>query len=147
MTDPTARVAFVFVALLVVCAALALTIGRRRHERNATRRALTFLFGCMMARFLIALLAYRERGSARARVLAALALIPAAGFIYIYVNGLRKTGPETAGEAIWWNDLRPVHAALWIAFAVAAFARSELAWTFLAADLALGLGAWFIERV
>ena len=37
----------------------------------------------------------------------------ALGFITIYVFGWRKTGLETMGAPIWWNDLRPLHGALY----------------------------------
>ena len=38
-------------------------------------------------------------------------------FLYLHVAGVRPRGPETCDDPIWWDRLRPVHAAL---FAVAA---------------------------
>ena len=70
------------------------------------------------------------------------AAVIASGFFLIYVNGWRKTGMETGGQRIWWNDLRPVHAALWFAFAVLALARQRKAWVVLLLDTLLGLAAF-----
>ena len=41
-----------------------------------------------------------------------LALLPATEFIYIYLTGSMKTGAESFGEKIWWNNLRPIHSIL-----------------------------------
>ncbi len=73
--------------------------------------------------------------------LGALALIPVAGWIYILATGSRQTGLE-AGGYIWWNNLRPVHAAFYAGFAIAAFAKNSNAYLFLVADVILGLMAW-----
>jgi drug/metabolite transporter (DMT)-like permease len=110
------------------------------------KRAAIFLVGCIGARLLLVLLAYhlarREPRALRAMALVAIAV--SIGFFFIWSNGLRKTGPETFGEPIWWNDLRPVHSALYAVFAVLAF-REETqrhAWAVLLADVAIGLWAW-----
>jgi hypothetical protein len=71
-----------------------------------------------------------------------LALLPAAGFFSIYAMGWRQTGVEVGGGRIWWNDLRPVHGALYLAFAVLALRRSALAYVPLALDVVVGLIAY-----
>jgi hypothetical protein len=71
-----------------------------------------------------------------------LALLPAFGFMYFYLSGTRKTGPEVFGRPIWWNDLRPVHAALYITFAINALQGNKDSWMFLAADVGIGLVAF-----
>ena len=68
-----------------------------------------------------------------------LALIPAIGFMYIYLTGTRKTGPETFGEKIWWNDLRPLHSILYFLFAYNAIIGNKNSWIFLLVDVLLGL--------
>jgi len=41
-------------------------------------------------------------------ILGYVAILPALGFLYLFVTGVRnKTG--AFGEKIWWNHLRPVH--------------------------------------
>ena len=74
----------------------------------------------------------------------ALALLPALGFIIIYFTGIRSTGAEVFGEKIWWNDLRIVHAMLYILFAIYAFQNKWFAWVPLGVDVAIGLGAFLI---
>ena len=106
------------------------------------KRMALFLIGCIGVRSLIAY------GAKVAPVwllpwLGYVALLPAAGFLWIWATGARQTGPEVFGGRIWWNALRPLHAAMYIAFAVAAIGwRSPHAWKFLAADVVLGLGAF-----
>ena len=76
----------------------------------------------------------------------AIALLPSAGFFLIYAMGWRRTGAEVGGGRIWWNDLRPVHGALYLAFAVLALRRSGLAYVPLAIDVLLGLSAYLVVR-
>jgi hypothetical protein len=105
------------------------------------QRTLLFLIGCIGVRSLFVYLAY----TASTTILpyyGYAALLPAIGFALIYAFGLRKTGLEVGGEQIWWNHLRPVHAAFYGAFAAAAIANKPWAWLFLLADVTLGLGAW-----
>lgn len=105
------------------------------------KRILLFLFGCMGARLGLAWLAYAGSPSV-VTALGYLALLPAAGFFAIYFLGLRKTGPEVFGDRIWWNDLRPLHGALYAAFAYAAITGKPYAWKILLADALIGLAAF-----
>ena len=94
-------------------------------------RVLLFLIGCMGIRSLFVYLAYSASPTILP-YLGALALLPAIGFTFIYLFDLRKTGPEVFGDTkIWWNHLRPVHALLYGAFAVAAISKAPFAWKFL----------------
>jgi hypothetical protein len=68
-----------------------------------------------------------------------LALLPAIGFLVIYSLGLRKSGAETFGAPIWWNDLRPLHGFLYLMFAWCAINGDRTAWLFLLVDVLLGL--------
>jgi hypothetical protein len=34
------------------------------------------------------------------------------GLFYFYFSGTRPKDPETFGDKIWWNDLRPIHGCL-----------------------------------
>jgi hypothetical protein len=68
-----------------------------------------------------------------------LALIPAIGFTYIFVTGSRTTGAEVFGDKIWWNNLRPVHAALYALFAYSAINKRTYSWIFLLIDVIIGL--------
>ena len=109
------------------------------------QRALLFLIGCIGVRSLFVYLAYTASQTILPYYGYA-ALLPAIGFAVIYAFGLRKTGAEVGGESIWWNDLRPIHAAFYSAFAAAAITNKPWAWMFLLADVVLGLGAWTVHH-
>ena len=110
-------------------------------------RALLFLLGCIGSRAAFAALAAKINTN-YLPYLGAIALIPVIGWIYILITGSRQTGLEAGDLAggtkgrIWWNHLRPVHAALWTGFAVTAIMKNKSAYLFLVADVILGLGAW-----
>ena len=116
---------------------------------SAATRALLFLVGCVGARAALAWAAYRcRRRAAVMRWMAAAAFAVAAGFLLIFALGLRRTGPEVCGGRIWWDGLRPVHAALYVAFAnLVVWGAAERAWVALAADAALGLAAFAAHRL
>ena len=79
---------------------------------NIQKRFLLFLFGCMGMRLFLVYIA-KNINTIYLPYLGYLALIPAFGFISIYLTGSRKTGPEVFGDQIWWNDLRPIHSLLY----------------------------------
>jgi hypothetical protein len=111
-----------------------------------TKRTLLFLFGCMGTRLAMVWVAYKY--PKLLRPLGFAALIPAIGFMYIYMNGLRKTGVEVFGERIWWNDLRPLHALLWGTFAYMAINNMhEHAWKVLLLDVSIGFTAYLQHRL
>jgi hypothetical protein len=111
---------------------------------NETKRIVLFLIGCMGARSLLVYLAYQK--STRLYVALFTALV-AIGFMYIFITGSRKTGPEVFGDRIWWNDLRPVHATLYVTAALMIWSDtySNDAWKVLLLDLFIGLFA-FINK-
>ena len=109
-------------------------------------RNLMFLIGCMGTRFGLALLAYKINPT-YLPYMGIVALGVAIGFALIYIKGWRKTGGEVRGSKIWWNALRPVHASLWFAFAIMAFAQNKHAWVPLLLDALLGLVAFTVNRI
>jgi len=109
-------------------------------------RVCLFLFGCMGARFGLTYLAWRLPVE-YLPYMGVPALVIAASFATIYIIGWRKTGPEVRGDRIWWNSLRPVHAALWFTFAVLAFAGHRDAWIVLLVDTLIGLGAFSVYHL
>ena len=107
------------------------------------KRILLFLIGCMGARFGLTALA---RNPANLQYMWMFTLPVALGFLYIYATGARKTGAETMGAPIWWNDLRPVHGALYLLFSAMAINRDPNAWKVLLFDTVLGLTAFLIHH-
>jgi hypothetical protein len=102
------------------------------------KRFLLFLVGCIGTRSLFAYVA-KNANVTILKYMGYLALLPAIGFIYIYLTGSRKTGGEVFGEKIWWNDLRPIHSLLYFLFAYNAIIGNKYAWKFLFADIVIGL--------
>ena len=102
------------------------------------KRILLFLFGCIFIRSLLVLLAIKIPKK-YLPVMGYAALIPAFGFSYIYLFGLRKTGPEVFGEKIWWNHLRPIHALLYFLFAYNAIKQRHDSYKYLLVDVIIGL--------
>ena len=108
---------------------------------NLQKRFFMFLIGCMGTRLLLVLIA-KTINTNYLTYLGYLALLPATGFMYIYVTGSRKTGPETLGEKIWWNDLRPIHSILYFLFAYNAIHGNKHSWIYLLVDVIIGLIAF-----
>ena len=113
--------------------------------KDLNQRVLMFLIGCIGLRSLFVVIA-KYINTRYLKYLGYLALLPATGFLYIYLTGSRKTGPETMGEKIWWNKLRPVHSLLYFLFAYAAINSNRQAWLYLLADVLLGLISFLIHH-
>ena len=75
-----------------------------------------------------------------------LAILPAIGFAYIYISGKRKTGGETFGQKIWWNNLRPLHSTLYFIFAYLALKKNNNAYIPLLLDVIIGLISFIIHH-
>jgi hypothetical protein len=111
---------------------------------NIHKRFLLFIFGCIGIRSLFAIIA-KNAPINYLKYMGYLALLPAIAFMYIYITGSRKTGPEVFGEKIWWNDLRPLHAVFYFLFAYnAILGDKSSAWIYLAVDVVFGLLSFLV---
>jgi hypothetical protein len=110
---------------------------------NIQKRILLFLIGCIGVRSLFVVIA-KYIDTKYLPYLGYLALLPAIGFMYIYLTGSRESGPETFGNKIWWNNLRPIHATLYCLFAYNAIIGNKKAWIYLLADVLFGLISFLI---
>jgi hypothetical protein len=110
---------------------------------NIQKRFLLFLFGCIGIRSLFVYIA-KNVNSQLLMYMGYLALVPAFGFIYIFLTGTRQTGAEVFGEKIWWNNLRPIHGALYFLFAYNAILGNKNAWVYLLIDVVIGLISFLI---
>jgi hypothetical protein len=108
----------------------------QKKMNNLQKRFLLFLIGCIGTRSLLVVIA---KNSKHLKYLGYAALVPAISFMYLYVTGSRKTGPEVFGDKIWWNDLRPVHSILYFLFAYNAIIGNKQAWIYLLVDVVFGL--------
>ena len=112
---------------------------------NIYKRYALFLVLCIGARIALAVLA-RFLPLNYLRIMGFLTLAPGLGFLWIFLTGARKTGPEVFGGKIWWNSLRPLHGLLYLAFSYLAITKERSAWQFLALDVFIGLVAFVNEH-
>jgi len=79
------------------------------------------------------------------KIMGFVALMPASGFLYIFLTKIRETGVEVFGDKIWWNNLRPIHSILYYGFAYFAInGNRNIAWKFLLLDVVFGLSSFLI---
>lgn len=107
------------------------------------KRFLLFLICCIGTRLLFVHIA-RVISVKYLPYLGYLSILPAFGFIYIYLTGSRSTGAEVFGKNIWWNNLRPIHGLLYALFAYNAINKNTGAWTYLFVDVIFGLLSFLI---
>ncbi len=110
------------------------------------KRIFLFLIGCIGVRSILVYVA-KTINIKYLPVAGMLALLPAIGFSYLFLFGKRKTGPEVFGGTIWWNNLRPVHALLYFAFAVSAILKKSWSWLFLLVDVVIGLKSFLVYHI
>ena len=109
------------------------------------QRFLMFFIGCNGIRSLLVIIA-KYINTKYLKYLGYIALLPATGFMYIYLSGSRKTGAETFGEKIWWNDLRPIHSILYFLFSYNAIIGNKQSWMYLLVDVLFGLINFLIHH-
>ena len=110
------------------------------EKEKLIKRFAAFLIGCIGIRILF-VVAAKKLDPNIVQYAGILAVIVAISWVLINRFGLRKTGREAGGE-IWWDNIRPIHAIMYSAFAILAFTKNEHAWVPLAIDVLIGLGAF-----
>lgn len=113
---------------------------------NIQKRFVLFLLFCIGTRTGLAILA-KQINPKYLPYMGVLALIPALAWIYLYFSGKRQTGGEVFGDKIWWNNLRIVHALMYILFAIYAIQKKSFAWIVLLIDVLIGLTAFFYHHI
>tara|TARA_B110000971_G_scaffold114431_1_gene117390 strand:+ start:3676 stop:4113 length:438 start_codon:yes stop_codon:yes gene_type:complete len=115
-------------------------------QKNLIKRMLLFLFGCMSLRIGFVYLAHRL-SKKNLKYMGYLAIMPAIGFIYIYLTGIRATGAEVFGDKIWWNNLRPIHSVLYFIFAYMAINSLENSYLPLLIDVIIGFISFLVYHL
>jgi len=105
---------------------------------------LYFLVGCVGIRLLFVIIA-KYINKKYLKYLGYIALLPAIGFMYIYISGAR-TGLGAFGEKIWWNHLRPIHSLLYFLFAYNAIMGNKQSWIYLLIDVSISLVSFLIHH-
>lgn len=115
-----------------------------KHISSIQKRFMLFLGGCIPMRLLLVLLA-KYGNKIILQVMGLFAIVIGLGFMIIYIGNYRKTGMETGGDVIWWNNIRPVHAFLYLFFAWSVFyGYTNKSWHILLLDVIIGLIAFII---
>ncbi len=107
------------------------------------KQLLLFLIGCIGTRLALVYTA-KNVSADKLQYLGYLALLPALGWLYIYFISPRNTGHEVFGGKIWWNELRPIHAMLYILFAIYAIQKKPYSYLLLLIDVVFGLSAFLM---
>ena len=102
------------------------------------KRFLLFLGGCIPIRLLFVFVAW-SISIKYLPLLGYIALLPAIGFLYLFVSGKRQTGLETQGQPIWWVNFRPIHGILYLLFFIYAIKGIRKSYLFLLIDVLIGL--------
>jgi len=105
---------------------------------------LLFLIGCIGVRSLFVIIA-KYINKTYLKYLGYIALVPAIGFMYIYLTGTR-TGLGAFGEKIWLNNLRPIHSILYFLFAYNAIIGNKQSWFYLLIDVIVAFIGFFINH-
>lgn len=105
--------------------------------KTIQKRFLAFLLLCIPIRILFVYIA-KSINKNKLPYLGYAGIVPAIGFAYIYIFNKRKTGTETGGEKIWWNNLRPIHSILYFYFAYLAINQKNNAYVPLLYDVIFG---------
>ena len=101
---------------------------------------LLFLFGCIGFRLLISII-IKNTSTKYLPIYSFITIIPALGFILIYLFNLRKK-KGAFNNNVWWNKLRPIHGIMYLLFSIYAFKKETFAWRILFLDGILGLLFW-----
>lgn len=104
-------------------------------------KILYLFFGCIIARLFLVFLAIKAP-LRWLKTMGYIALLPAIGFSYLFLSGTRKS-TGAFGEKIWWNSFRPIHAFLYLLFAIFAIQGKREAWIFLLLDVCIGTIGFF----
>jgi hypothetical protein len=113
-----------------------------------TKRVITFLFGCILMRLTLTLIAYKININ-YLPYMGYLALVMGLSFMYLFVFGNKRADAQLewlGDKYIWWNNLRPLHGLMYLTFAYLAIKRRSYAWMILLVDTFIGLGAWLLHH-
>jgi hypothetical protein len=107
------------------------------------KRLLLFLIGCIGTRLFLVYIA-KNINMQMLKYMGYLTLLPAFGFFYIYLTGIRQTGVEVFGDKIWWNNLRPIHGLLYFIFSYNAINGNKSSWIYLFFDVLFGFTSFLV---
>lgn len=102
------------------------------------KRFILFLGGCIPTRILLLYIA-KNIPIHYLPILGYILLLPAIGFLYLFVTGKRQVGLETQGSPVWWQKFRSIHGILYLLFCIYAIKGISFSYIFLLIDVIIGL--------
>ena len=105
-------------------------------------RQLYFWLGCIPTRIILVLIAYFLPLN-YLPYYGIVTLLISLGFIRAFFFSNKNVG-FFKGD-IWWNNLRLVHAVLYLSFSIGAFLEFEYSWVFLLIDVIIGMISFINE--
>jgi len=113
-----------------------------------TKRIVVFLFGCILARSALVVIA-KNINKDYLKIMGYIAVLVGLSFWYLYLIGNAKADAQLewlGDKKIWWNDLRPIHGTLYLLFGFFAINQKDCSWKILLIDVIVGLLAWLIHH-
>ena len=111
--------------------------------KTIQKRFLAFLLLCIPVRIAFVFVA-KNIDKNYLPYLGFLGILPAFGFFYLFTFGKQKRRGQTFGQKIWWNNLRPVHSALYFLFVYLALNKNNQAYVPLIIDVVIGFFSFII---
>ena len=119
-------------------------------------RVLTFLFGCILLRIIIAVLVYLA-GNLKDKVwlmaMGWMGLIIAISFLFLYFSGGNDLADKQLeiwedDKQLWWKQLRLFHGLMYLSFFISAVLyQSPQSYIFLLIDVIFGLLFWILHNL
>ena len=113
---------------------------------SPTVRLVLFLLVCIPLRSTMAYIAYKYPVSPVTKILAILYTVFGLSMLYLFITNKRQDAPE-GGGVTWWNNLRPIHAILYLLFALSVSVGKSYSYMFLIGDVLLCLVAFTVYRL
>lgn len=99
---------------------------------------------CIFLRFLLAYLVFVTYNSNYRYILIIFYLFAASGLLYNYINKTRKIG--AFNNIIWWDDLRPLHALLFISTSILLYIKNPYSYILPFIDTIIGLVMYLLNH-
>lgn len=68
-------------------------------------------------------------------------------WLWKFFNNKQGKSKGAFGQIVWWNNMRMVHALIWIAFGILALFKNKYAYLLLLLDVFVGLGGWCLNKM
>ena len=110
---------------------------------NTQIRQISFIGGCLAVRSYLAYLAYTGENN---QLMISMFTIMGITTIGLWLTSSRQRAYE-GGGVTWWDPIRPIHGALYLNYAIAAYKNIPEAYLWLVMDVLFGGWVFLIKHV